>query len=199
MSTVTAVPLQPVRRRVLVYLWLGIALAVIAAVALAWQAPRDEVAVSLVKIRRSDPSIQQTSSGLLYQQIKAGVNDAHPTDDDVTLVNYTGKLLDGTTFDASQQPTPMPVKGVVPGFSEALKLMTKGSKYRFWIKPSLGYGDKANGPIPAHAVLAFDVELLDWKSEAEIRQMQQMQQMMQQQQGGATGGAPGGAAPPGAQ
>ncbi len=197
MSTVTAVPLQPVRRRVLVYLWLGIALAVIAAVALAWQAPRDEVAVSLVKIRRGDASIQQTSSGLLYEVVKPGVGDAHPTDDDVTLVNYTGKLLDGTTFDASQQPTPMPVKGVVPGFSEALKLMTKGSKYRFWIKPSLGYGDKANGPIPARAVLAFDVELLDWKSETEIRQMQQMQQMMQQQGGAPAGGAPGGGAPQG--
>ncbi|HSI17505.1 MAG TPA: FKBP-type peptidyl-prolyl cis-trans isomerase [Sphingomonas sp.] len=203
MSTVTAVPLQPVRRRVLVYLWLGIALAVIAAVALAWQAPRDQVAVALAGVRNGDASIQQTSSGILYKVLKPGAGDAHPTDADITLVNYTGKLLDGTTFDASQQPTPMPVKGVVPGFSEALKLMTKGAKYRFWIKPSLAYGDKAVGPIPAHSVLVFDLELLDWKSEAEIRQMQQIQQMMQQQGGapggGAPGGAPGSAAPRGIQ
>jgi FKBP-type peptidyl-prolyl cis-trans isomerase FkpA len=191
MSTVTAVPLQPVRRSVLVYLWLGIALAVIAAVALAWQAPRDAAAVALAGVRSGDASIQQTSSGLLYKMLKAGTGDAHPTDADVTLVNYTGKLLDGTTFDASQRPTPMQVTGVVPGFSEALKMMTKGAKYRFWVKPSLAYGDKAAGPIPAHSVLVFDLELLDWKSEAEIRQMQQMQQMMQQQ-----GGAPAGAAPP---
>jgi len=203
MSTVTAVPLQPVRRRVLVYLWLGIALAVIAAVALAWQAPRDQVAVALAGIRNGDASIQQASSGILYKVLKPGTGDAHPTDADITLVNYTGKLLDGTTFDASQQPTPMPVKGVVPGVSEALKLMTKGAKYRFWIKPNLAYGDKANGPIPAHSVLVFDLELLDWKSEAEIRQMQQIQQMMQQQGGapggGAPGGAPGSAAPRGIQ
>ena len=193
MSTVTAVPLQPVRRSVLVYLWLGIALAVIAAVALAWQAPRDQAAVALASVRNGDASILQASNGLLYQVLKPGAGDAHPTDADVTLVNYTGKLLDGTTFDASQQPTPMPIKGVIPGFAEALKMMTKGAKYRFWIKPSLAYGDKVTGPIPAHSVLVFDLELLDWKSEAEIRQMQQIQQMMQQQQQGA---APGGATPP---
>ncbi len=197
MSTVTAVPLQPVKRSVVVYLWLGIALAVIAAVALAWQAPRDQVAVALAGVRSSDASIQQASNGLLYKVLKPGTGDAHPTDADVTLVNYTGKLLDGTTFDASQQPTPMPVKGVVPGFAEALKMMTKGAKYRFWIKPSLAYGDKAVGPIPAHSVLVFDLELLDWKSEAEIRQMQQIQQMMQQQgAGGAPGAPPAGQATP---
>jgi FKBP-type peptidyl-prolyl cis-trans isomerase FkpA len=197
MSTVTAVPLQPVKRSVLVYLWLGIALAVIAAVALAWQAPRDEGMVAIAKIARGDRSIQSTSSGLHYKVVKAGTGEAHPTDADVVLVNYEGKLLNGTTFDASQQPTPMRVAGVVPGFSEGLKLMTKGAKYRFWIRPSLGYGDKAppGSTIPANSVLAFDVELLDWKSEAELRQMQQIQQMMQQQ-GGPQGGAPGGAVPP---
>ena len=193
MSTVTAVPLQPVRRRVLVYLWLGIALAVIAAVALAWQAPRDQVAVELAGVRNGDASIQQTGSGLLYKVLKPGTGDARPTDTDVVLVNFEGKLLNGTVFGASQQPSPMPVKGPLPGLTEALKLMPKGAKYRFWIRPSLGYGDKAEGPIPAHSIIVFDIEMLEWKSEAEIRQIQQMQQMMQQQ-----GAAPGGAAPGGA-
>ena len=199
MSTVTAVPLQPVRRRVLVYLWLGIALAVIVAIALAWQGPHDEGMAAIANVARGDSAIQATSSGLHYKVLKAGTGDAHPTDADVVLVNYEGKLLNGTTFDASQQPTPMRVTGVVPGFSEGLKLMTKGAKYRFWIRPSLGYGDKVppGSAIPANSVLVFDLELLDWKSEAELRQMQQIQQMMQQQ-GGAqgAGGAPGGAVPP---
>jgi hypothetical protein len=190
MSTVTAVPLQPVRRRVLVYLWLGIALAVIAAVALAWQAPRDQVAVELAGVRNGDAAVQQTGSGLLYKVLKPGTGDARPTDADVVLVNFEGKLLNGTVFGASQQPSPMPVKGPLPGLTEALKLMPKGAKYRFWIRPSLGYGDKAEGPIPAHSIIVFDIEMQEWKSEAELRQIQQMQQMMQQQ-----GAAPGGGAP----
>ena len=68
--------------------------------------------------------------------------------------------------------------------------MSKGSKYRFWIKPSLGYGEKAVGPIPANATLTFDVELLDFLPESVIRRMQAQQQM----QGGAL--PPGVGGPP---
>ncbi|MEO8373736.1 MAG: FKBP-type peptidyl-prolyl cis-trans isomerase, partial [Sphingomonas bacterium] len=173
--------------------WAGIAIAVLGAFALAWMAPVDPVS-SFLATNRKAPGVIQTASGLQYEILSPGKGGATPTDTDVTLVNYEGKLLDGTTFDKSQQPTPLPVKNVVPGFAEALKLMPRGSKYRFWVKPSLGYGEKAAGPtIPAHSVLVFEVELVDFKSEAEIRQLQMQQQMMQQQ-----GGAGGGGVPPGA-
>ena len=208
MSSITAVPLQPVKRSVLVYLWAGIAIAVLGAFALAWMAPLDPVS-SFLATNRKAPGVIQTASGLQYQILSPGKGGVRPTDSDVALINYEGKLTDGTTFDKSQQPTPLPVRaadgkggqGVVPGFSEGLKLMTKGAKYRFWVKPSLGYGDKVNGPIPAHSVLVFDVELMDFLSESVIRQMQMQQQLQQQQQGGAAGGAmpPGaGGLPPGA-
>ncbi|VVT08477.1 Peptidyl-prolyl cis-trans isomerase [Sphingomonas sp. EC-HK361] len=192
MSTVTAVPIAPVKRGYLVWLWIGIAVAVLAAAALAWAAPTDPVTSVLAK-NRSQPGVVETASGLQYKVIRPGTG-AKPTDTDVALVNYEGRLNDGTVFDKSQQPTPMPVGGVVPGFAEGLKLMPKGSKYRFWIKPSLGYGAKGAGPIPANSLLVFDVELLDFLPEAYIRQLQMQQQM---QQGGAPG-MPGGAPAPGA-
>ena len=182
MSTVTAVPILPVKRSYVVWLVVGVILALVAAAALAVQG--DDFLTR--NARHKD--VVTTASGLQYQVLTPG-SGAKPTDTDVVLVNYEGKLLDGKTFDKSQQPTPFPVTGVVPGFSEGLKLMPKGSKYRFWIKPSLGYGDKATGPIPANSVLVFDVELLDFLPEAVLRQMQQ-------QMGGAGGGAPG--ATPGA-
>jgi FKBP-type peptidyl-prolyl cis-trans isomerase FkpA len=134
---------------------------------------------------------------LQYKVITPG-KGAHPTDADVALVNYEGKLLDGKTFDKSQQPTPMPIKGVVPGFSEALKLMSKGAKYHVWIPAKLGYGEKGAGPIPANATLAFDIEMIDFLPQAVI---EQYQRQMQQMNGGAgglggPGGAPGGAGGP---
>jgi len=194
MSTVTAVPLQPVKRSVLVWLWLGIALAILVAFALAWMAPMDPVAGFLAKNAHTK-GVVQTASGLQYEILAPGKGTQKPTDSDVALINYEGKLTDGTIFDKSQRPTPMPIGSVVPGFSEAMKLMPKGSKYRFWIKPSLGYGDKASGPIPANSVLVFEVEMLDFLPEAVIRQMQAQQQM---QQGGMPGGAMPGGMPPGA-
>lgn len=169
MSTVTAVPIAPVRRAYWLWLIAGLVVALAAAAALA---------------AAGASGMQATASGLMYKQLKPGTGP-HPTDADVALVMYEGKLADGTVFDKSQQPTPMPVAGVVPGFSEALKLMSKGAKYRLWIKPELGYGDKAQGPIPANSTLQFDVELIDFLPEATIRQLQLQQQM----QGGAPGGA----------
>ncbi|HXH16393.1 MAG TPA: FKBP-type peptidyl-prolyl cis-trans isomerase [Sphingomonas sp.] len=184
MSTVTAVPLQPTKRSYLVYLWVGIALALIAAVALARQGDDP-----LARNARAK-GVVVTASGLQYKVIAPGKpGAAKPTDTDVALVNYEGKLLNGTTFDKSQQPTPFPVAGVVPGFSEGLKLMPKGAKYRFWVKSALGYGDKAAGPIPANSTLVFDVELLDFLPQSVVQQMQAQAQM---------GGAPGGPGGPGA-
>ena len=153
----------------------------------AWKAHQASGAAFLAANKARDKAVVETASGLQYKVLEKGAGDARPTDSDVVLVTYEGKLVDGTTFDKSEQPTPMPVAGVVPGFSEALKLMPKGAKYRFWIKPSLGYGDKAAGPIPPNSVLVFDVKLLDFLPEAVIRQMQMQQQMGVQ--GGMSGGA----------
>jgi len=185
MSTVTAVPLRPIKRGYLIWLWAGIALALVSAFALARQG--DDFLTRNARSR----GVVTTASGLQYRVLTPGkAGAAKPSNTDVALVTYEGKLLDGTTFDKSQQPTPMPVAGVVPGFSEALKLMPKGSKYRIWLRPELGYGDKAAGPIPPNSTLQFDVELIDFLPEQVLRQMQQQQMM-----GGGMG--PGGMVPGG--
>jgi FKBP-type peptidyl-prolyl cis-trans isomerase len=143
-------------------------------------APADPVTVFL-QHNRADKSVVETPSGLQYKVIAPGDGGVRPSDADVVLITYKGMLTDGTTFDEAARPTPMPVAEVVPGFSEGLKLMPRGATYRFWIKPELGYGDAATGPIPAHSILVFDLQLLDFKSMDEIRRMQMQ---AQQQQGG---------------
>ena len=192
MSTVAAVPLQPVKRGYLVWLWLGILLACVSAYALARQGDP-----ALVRESRGS-GVVTTASGLQYKIVKLGDrNGAHPTATDVALIQYQGRLLDGTTFDKSERPTPLPLAGVVPGFAEALKLMTKGAKYRVWMPSRLGYGatPPPGAPIPPNATLVFDVELIDFIPEAVLRQMQ-AQQGMGMPGGGAPGGVPGGAMPP---
>jgi hypothetical protein len=189
--SVTAVPLQPTRRSNLVLLWLGIVVAIVAAVLLAgFGSP-----------------IHTTESGLRYEVIKQGTGTEHPTDQDVALIQYRGALAGGKVFQETQQPTPMPVAGSIPGFSEGLKLMTKGAKYRFWIPANLAYGDKSPDPsvIPNGSALTFDVQLIDFVNQEVLQRQMQMQQMMQGggmpggPQGGMPGGAEPGATPPGGQ
>lgn len=200
MSEVTAVPIAPTRRGILAVLWLGIFLAVALGGWLAFAGTAQVVADkgdngAFLAWNAKQAGVVETASGLQYRILTPGDGKAHPTDADVTLVNYEGKLRDGTTFDKSERPTPMPVAAVVPGFSEGLKVLTKGAKARFWIKPELGYKDEEKRDqtgkvvLPANSVLIFDVELVDFLPEAVIRQMQ-MQQMQQQ------GGMPGAAVPP---
>jgi FKBP-type peptidyl-prolyl cis-trans isomerase FkpA len=90
-------------------------------------------------------------------------------------------LADGTEFDAGQS-VPIPVAGSILGFSEALKKMQVGGSYHVCIPAALGYGAVAEGPIPANSVLVFDVDLLDFRSQAEVEEMKKLMQ----QQGEAT-------------
>lgn len=206
--SITAVPIQPVKRGYVVWLWVAIAAALVLSFALAWKGTAGVVAetgtnAQFLSYNAGQPGVVETESGLQYRVLEAGQGGATPTDADLVLVHYSGKLRDGTVFDESRQPTPMSPKGVVPGFAEALKLMPKGAKYRVWMKPELAYGASAQtNPqtgqevIPADSLLVFDIEMVDFMPEAVIRQMQMQQMMQSQGEGGAPGqGAPEGAAP----
>lgn len=185
MST-TAVPIAPIKKGSMTKFAIGIALVLAAGGGLAYWGTAD--------VREEYGDVVTTATGLRYKVLQTGEGKS-PTDADVVLVNYTGKLKDGTVFDQNPQAA-MPVSGVVPGFSEGLKLMQRGGKYRLWIPAALGYGpeDQRNPQtgqvaIPGGSELIFDVELLEYKSRAEVEAMQrQMQEMQQKQGGGAAGG-----------
>lgn len=105
-------------------------------------------------------------SGLQYKIVKEGDGSVPKATDTVT-VHYKGTLIDGTEFDSSYgrgQPATFPVKGVIPGWTEALQLMKTGSKWQLFIPSNLAYGERgAGGTIGPNATLLFDVELLSIK------------------------------------
>lgn len=192
--SVTAVPLRPIARSALAKLWIGVGAAVLLAAGAAWWGTSSEAVAAatppeqyLARNARQE-GVQTTASGLQYKVLEPG-SGARPTDADAVLIGYKGALTDGTVFDENPR-TSFPVMGVVPGFAEGLKLMPKGSKYRLWIPPALGYGAEPQGDvIPANSLLVFDVEMIDFRSMAQIQaEVQQMQ--------GAQGLPPGSAPPP---
>ena len=111
--------------------------------------------------------VKVTSSGLQYEIIKNGSGDKPSLTSTVT-VHYHGTLIDGTVFDSSVdrgEPASFPVNQVIKGWTEALQLMPKGSKYRLYIPQELAYGPSPHpgGPIEPYMALIFDVELLEIK------------------------------------
>jgi FKBP-type peptidyl-prolyl cis-trans isomerase FklB len=111
---------------------------------------------------KARPGVVVTDSGLQYEVLRAG-KGVKPTRDQTVEVHYHGTLTDGTVFDSSVQrgeTISFPVTGVIPGWVEALQMMTVGSKWRLVIPSDLAYGDSGQGPIPAGATLIFEVELI---------------------------------------
>lgn len=120
---------------------------------------------AFLEANKSKPGVVTTASGLQYMVVKEGTG-AKPTSSSVVKIHYTGKLIDGTVFDSSIQrgePVEFPVGGVIPGFSEALSLMSIGAKYMVYIPQELGYGMQTAGPIPPGSTLVFEIELLGIK------------------------------------
>lgn len=108
-------------------------------------------------------------NGLQYEILKAGdANGVKPTSADSVVVNYIGKLVDGTEFDNSFKrgvPATFHVGGVIRGWTEILQLMPRGSHWKVYIPSDLAYGNRGAGAvIPPGATLVFEITLMDVKS-----------------------------------
>lgn len=118
------------------------------------------------------PGVKTTPSGLQYEVIKQG-NGPVPTDTNHVKVNYHGTLIDGTVFDSSvERKTPIvfQVNQVIKGWTEALKMMPVGSKYKLYIPQELAYASADRGKIKPFSMLIFDVELISIEKSAPQQQ-----------------------------
>lgn len=112
------------------------------------------------------PEVITTASGLQYEVLKMGEGNKPWATHTVTC-HYHGTLIDGTIFDSSVQrgvPASFPLNMVIKGWTEGLQLMPTGSKFRFFIHPTMAYGERqVSAAIGANSTLIFDVELISFK------------------------------------
>lgn len=110
-------------------------------------------------------AVTELESGLQYEVLTMGEGEKPEPTSNVTC-HYHGTLINGTIFDSSVQrgqPATFPLNRVIKGWTEGLQLMPAGSKFRFFIPPHLGYGERAvSAEIGANATLIFDVELISF-------------------------------------
>jgi FKBP-type peptidyl-prolyl cis-trans isomerase len=110
---------------------------------------------------KSRPGVKTTASGLQYEVLKSGKGPKAKATNTV-VVAYHGTLIDGTVFDSSVErgdTAEFPVTGVIPGWTEALQLMSVGDKWKLYLPANLAYGPRAAGKIPPGSALIFEVEL----------------------------------------
>jgi FKBP-type peptidyl-prolyl cis-trans isomerase len=109
------------------------------------------------------PGVVTLPSGLQYEVLVEG-SGPRPAADHVVTARYRGTRIDGREFDGTEpdgDPATFPLRGVVPGWQEALPLMAAGSKWRITLPPALAYGEQGSPPtIEPNEVLIFEIELL---------------------------------------
>jgi FKBP-type peptidyl-prolyl cis-trans isomerase len=97
-----------------------------------------------------------------YKVLTEGTGEM-PKSNDVVIVNYTGKLINGKEFDSSSKhggPMKRPANSLIRGWTEALQMMKTGSKWELYLPAALAYGDRPAGPdIEPGATLIFEMEL----------------------------------------
>ncbi len=124
---------------------------------------------------RNNIKPQKTASGLYYTISREGTGEL-PKPGQVMSVNYTGRFLEGKTFDSNtdpdfHHPEPFPVPlgrgAVIKGWDEGLALLKNGTKAVLYIPSGLAYGSQGNSNIPGNTILVFDVEIVGIKTQAE--------------------------------
>lgn len=119
---------------------------------------------AFLEANKKKAGVKTTKSGLQYQVLKSGSGKSPKTGDWIRA-NYHGTLIDGNVFETTVgeggEPVEIAVEDTIPGWTEALALMKTGDKWRLFIPSTLAYGEQGNGPVPPHATLIFELELLD--------------------------------------
>ena len=129
-------------------------------------AKRSQLAEQFMIANAEREEVTITDSGLQYEVLEAGSGPS-PSGQSTVVTHYHGTLVDGTVFDSSierGQPAEFGVNQVIPGWTEALQLMSVGDKWRIACPPHLAYGEQGAGDsIPPNTALVFEIHLIEIK------------------------------------
>ncbi len=124
---------------------------------------REELAKQFMAANAARDEVTTTDSGLQYEVLETGDGEK-PGLQSTVVTHYHGTLLDGTVFDSSVErgePSEFGVNQVIPGWTEALQMMSVGDKWRIACPPKLAYGEQGAGDsIPPDTALVFEIHLI---------------------------------------
>ncbi len=99
-------------------------------------------------------------SGILYEIISAGTG-INPSISSTVSCLYTGKLMNGTIFDAAtSNPATFPLANVIEGWKIGIPLLKTGGRIKMVIPSALAYSCVGTNGIAGNSPLFFDVTLV---------------------------------------
>lgn len=113
--------------------------------------------------KASEQGVMRLDKNIFYKVIKSGAKDAiSPGRNSVVTVHYTGKTINGRTFDSSRSGAApaMRLRELIQGWIIALQQMRVGDRWELYIPAEMGYGRFSQQGIPGWSTLIFDVELI---------------------------------------
>ena len=116
----------------------------------------------LVAKSRED-GVKALSKGIFYKVLAEGdASSATPTPGSVITAHYTGRTIDGATFDSSRGDVPLAcrLRDLIEGLSSSMQQMHIGDRWEVYIPAEMGYGKFSQPGIPGASTLIFDIELL---------------------------------------
>ena len=123
------------------------------------KAPDSEIATLRAYISGAGITATEDSRGFFYRIDRVDTAAKMPSSCSSVTVDYVGKLTNGTQFDAGNRVT-FSLSGLITGWQEGIPLIGEGGAITLWLPPSLAYGNRANGSIPANSILVFNISLL---------------------------------------
>lgn len=99
-------------------------------------------------------------SGMYYEIINPGTG-ATPAMGSIIFAKYTGKFVNNTVFDMSEEAIRFPLNTVIDGWKIGIPLIKKGGKIKLLVPSAYGYGCNDYRSIPGNSILIFDIELVD--------------------------------------
>jgi FKBP-type peptidyl-prolyl cis-trans isomerase FklB len=127
---------------------------------------REQLAAQFMEANAARDEVSITDSGLQYEVLETGSGDK-PAPGSTVVTHYHGTFVDGRVFDSSVErgePAEFSVNQVIPGWTEALQMMSVGDKWRIACPPTLAYGDQGAGDsIPPNTALVFEIHLIEIK------------------------------------
>jgi FKBP-type peptidyl-prolyl cis-trans isomerase len=112
---------------------------------------------------RHKPDVVTLDSGLQYRVFRPGKGPLPKRNGRVT-VHYAGRFINGAEFDSSysrNEPSRFRINRVIPGWTEALRMMPEGAYWEIYVPAGLAYGKRGLPPaVPPNTALIFTIEML---------------------------------------